>query len=200
MARPRKSDTGDRDTGELVYTCAVELMNEHGYHGTPLREIAKNVGVQMSTLYYYFTSKQSLLFYVMERTTKRLMGEVENSVDPDDSPANQLAAAIEAHVRFHAQYPKESRIAETELRSLEEPNLTKIVEIRDDYEAIYQRIINQGKADDLFTAIDTKTATRSMLISMTEVANWYRPNGRLSLDQVSEVYKTLFLGGLVKRP
>ncbi|MCD5422853.1 TetR family transcriptional regulator [Rhodococcus pyridinivorans] len=199
MARPRKAEQGARDTRELVYSCAVGLMNDHGYHGTSLRDVAKAVGVQMSTLYHYLHSKQSLLVEIMTTTTNALADMAQAAKSETQTPLEQLEAVIAAHVEFHARYPKEARIAETELRSLEPDNLKAIVAIRDQYEEIFAGIITAGQQRGDFGEVDTRIAVRAMLVALTDVANWYRPGGRLELADVVLAYRDLFLGGLTVR-
>lgn len=200
MARPRRTEqSSTRDTGELVYTCAVDLMNDHGFHGTSLRDVAKAVGVQMSTLYYYFDSKQSLLVYIMTKTTNALAEMVQGAMDPSQTPLEQLEAAITAHVEFHAKFPKEARIAETELRSLESDNRKAIVAIRDSYEEIFAGILTAGQRSGDFAEVDTRIAVRGLLVALTDVANWYRPRGRLKLAEVTAAYRALFLSGIQVR-
>ncbi|MCD5422856.1 TetR/AcrR family transcriptional regulator [Rhodococcus pyridinivorans] len=199
MARPRKADQNGRDTGELIYDCAVDLMYERGFHGTSLRDVAKAVGVQMSTLYYYYNSKQALLLFIMTRTTNALSEMVRAAMKPGQTPIEQLERAITAHVEFHAQRPKEARIAETELRSLEPENLKEIVTIRDEYEEIFATAIKAGQICGDFGSADVRITVRAMLVALTDVANWFKPDGRLTLDEVSATYRNLFLDGLSAR-
>ena len=41
---------------------AASVFREKGYHGAGMREIAKGIGVAPGALYYYFESKEDLLY------------------------------------------------------------------------------------------------------------------------------------------
>ena len=50
------------------------LIKEHGFHGTPMSQIAKNAGVAAGTIYHYFDSKDDLIkelyMYVKDKLTE----------------------------------------------------------------------------------------------------------------------------------
>ncbi len=52
----------DGPGGKTISDAAIEAMNEHGYHGTSVREIADRAGMSSAALYHHFSSKQDLLF------------------------------------------------------------------------------------------------------------------------------------------
>jgi len=43
-----------------ILTAARRLFGEYGYHGVTTRMIAKDVGIEISTLYYHWGEKQDL--------------------------------------------------------------------------------------------------------------------------------------------
>lgn len=56
--RPRKSDAGD--TKAALLNAALRLFARHGYAGTSIRSIAREVGLSESVLYAHFPSKQAI--------------------------------------------------------------------------------------------------------------------------------------------
>lgn len=200
MGRPKKSDLKGRDTGELIYESAVTLMFADGFHATSLRDVARVVGVQMSTLYYYYDSKQSLLLSVMTRTMDGLIEAARSATIPSQSPVDKLEAVIASHIEFHARRPKEARVADTELRSLDADNLRAVVEMRDEYEKIFRDIMTEGQATGDLAELDIPIVVRSLLVSLTDVAVWFKPRGRLTLAEITEIYRALLLDGMLTRP
>src|SRR4051794_32130319 len=65
MARPRKSE--ERDTRQDILDAALDLFADHGYFGTSMREISRQVGVRESALYHHFPSKQAILEALMQQ-------------------------------------------------------------------------------------------------------------------------------------
>jgi TetR/AcrR family transcriptional repressor of multidrug resistance operon len=46
---------------ETVLNSTLALIKEHGFHGTPMSQIAKHAGVAAGTIYHYFESKEVLI-------------------------------------------------------------------------------------------------------------------------------------------
>lgn len=187
---------GNSGTEQVVYTKAVELMAARGYHGTSLRDVAKAVGVQMSSLYYYFPSKQDLLLAIMRRTMADLRGAVEPAIRSVEEPAAQLDAAIRAHVLFHADRREETIVTDSEIRALEDENRDEIIALRDAYSGLFVETLEAGKRNGSFEFANAHVATNAVVTMCAGVAAWYRPDGPMTLEQVAGELARLCLDGV----
>ena len=194
MSDPGRSHR--ESTGDAICRAAVDLMFERGYHGTSLRDVAKAVGVQMSSLYYYYPGKQALLVDVMRTTLTDLIAEVGAAIDHAPDPRAKLIAGMRAHVMFHAERRKENFIADSEIRSLEPGERPAIIALRDAYERLFCAVLAQGRSDGVFEVADVRVALTALLAMTNGVATWYRPRGRLALTDVADQYCALLLGGI----
>src|SRR5919202_6598779 len=89
-----------RELAEEVYTAALRLFREKGYHATSMQDIAAAVGLYKGSLYHYIGSKEDLLVQVFERAMGSLLADVERITrDPTAGPTAQLRAIILAHVQ-----------------------------------------------------------------------------------------------------
>lgn len=194
----RMSSTAQKDatTGDLVYARAVDLIYEYGFHGTALRPIAERVGVQMSTLYHYFPSKQDILLTIMTTAMQDMTNQVLSAIQGQASPKAALQAAIRAHIEFHAERLKEAVIADSELRSLEGEGRKRIIEMRDEYEHLFRSILEDGQRAGEFRDVNAVLTTRALLGAITDVGNWYHADGPLSLAKIAEEYARLFVDGI----
>ncbi|MGV3489565.1 MAG: forespore capture DNA-binding protein RefZ [Tuberibacillus sp.] len=78
-------------TKETIADAAIKLFHMYGYHGTSVRAIAEEAGVNAALVSYYFGGKQALLEYLMEsfyegylqvmETTISMKAEEKNSAD-----------------------------------------------------------------------------------------------------------------------
>ncbi|HEY3216173.1 MAG TPA: TetR/AcrR family transcriptional regulator [Candidatus Eisenbacteria bacterium] len=186
-----------RITEQSIYNAAVRLIFERGYHGTSLRAVAGEVGLQMSSLYYYFPSKQDLLMQIMRRTMSDLMATVERAIAKAADPEGRLRAAIRAHILFHAKRREEAFVVDAELRALAPANYAAVVATRDRYERLFAEVLRDGAEQGQFRVPDAKLAVFALMAMCTGVAVWYRPHGRLSLERVADIYTDLFLRGVL---
>jgi AcrR family transcriptional regulator len=190
-ARPGRSNTE-----EVVYEAAVELMAARGYHGTSLRDVARAVGVQMSSLYYYFPSKQAMLLAIMRRTMREMQGFVEPAIRDAGSPREQLAAGIRAHVLFHGDRRRETLVTDSEIRALEPEGRDEIVGLRDRYGALFRDVLEAGREEGAFAFGDAHVATNALMTMCAGVAVWYRPDGPLTLQEIADTFAQLVIGGV----
>jgi AcrR family transcriptional regulator len=82
----KKSIQGDLQIKELIIKKAGELFGKFGLSKTTLEDIAKEVGMAKSSLYYYFNSKEQIFSAVLEKETEifkqRLLSAMQNILDP----------------------------------------------------------------------------------------------------------------------
>lgn len=185
-------------TGESVIRAASELMAARGYHGTSMRDVAKAVGIQMASLYYYHASKQDLLVHLMRTTLEDLREFVHQSMEtagPD--PVDQLEAGLRAHIAFHVERRDDVIITDSELRALDEANLPVILALRDRYEQLIRGAIEAGVAGgQLEKGGRIGIVTTGVMTMCTDVALWYDPDGPLSVDGVADEILRFVMRGL----
>jgi TetR/AcrR family transcriptional regulator, cholesterol catabolism regulator len=183
-------------TADLIRSSAIDLFFEHGYEATSLRAIAGQVGIQVGSLYNHLTSKESLLYSIMSRIMEDLLREFDARLTSITDSVERLRVAIEVHVFFHTARAREVFIGNSELRSLTPAHRRKVVKLRDQYEERFVDIIEQGVADGSFAAADPKLAAWAILAVGTSTSTWFRPDGRLQLDDIASLYTDLLLNGL----
>ena len=54
------------DKKKCIIQSALDLIQEHGFHGCPVSMVAKNAGVAAGTIYTYFENKDSLIIGIYE--------------------------------------------------------------------------------------------------------------------------------------
>jgi TetR/AcrR family transcriptional regulator, cholesterol catabolism regulator len=183
-------------TADLIRTSAIDLFFEHGYEATSLRAIAGEVGIQVGSLYNHLTSKESLLYSIMSTIMEDLLREFDARLESVTDSVKRLRTAIEVHVFFHTARAREVFIGNSELRSLTAAHRRKVVKLRDQYEERFVDIIEHGVADGSFQAPDPKITAWAILAVGTSTSTWFRPDGRLQLDDIATLYTDLVLNGL----
>jgi AcrR family transcriptional regulator len=190
----------NRSAREKILLAAVQLFAEYGYHAAPLRDIARIAGIQAASIYYHYTSKQALLIEIMETYMQRLNANLERILREQNDPQQCLRAAIANHIRLHTSYKSEFFIIDTEIRALEGENRTRIISLRDRYEYLLQELLRDGMERGVFRQSDVKVTSYAIIAMCTEVATWFRPNGRLSVQQVIDIYTQIITQGLLVAP
>lgn len=178
-------------TDGAILAAASELFAERGYHGASMRDIARSVGLQMASLYHHFGSKQELLVVIMHAVMRDLTSTVADAVAAaGDDPQARLAAAIRAHVRFHAERRPEVIVADSELRSLDAPNRAEVIALRDRHQALFREPIAA------LGAREPGIVSTAIVTMCTDVGLWYRDDGRLDPDAIADAFVGLALEGI----
>lgn len=185
---------------EQILAAAVQLFAEYGYHAAPLRDIARIAGIQAASIYHHYPSKQALLIEIMETHMVHLNNGLEHILRTHTDPLQRLYQAIAHHIRLHTTYKSEFFIVDTELRSLEGESRPYILSLRDQYETLLQELLQDGIEKGIFRPTDVKIASYALIAMCTEVATWFRPDGRLSVQQVILIYHQFITQGLLLTP
>jgi AcrR family transcriptional regulator len=187
----------NRSVRDKVLAAAVHLFAEYGYHAATMRDIARIAGIQAASIYYHYASKQALLVEIMETHMRQLNANLERIVSKHDTIQQGLYEAISNHIRLHTTYKSEFFIIDTEIRALEGENRAKILALRDQYEDLIQRLLREGMEQGVLRQTDVKVSSYAIIAMCTEVAKWFRPAGRLSVQQVIEIYCRMVTDGLL---
>jgi len=189
-----------RSVRENVRAAAVQLFAEYGYHAAPLRDIARMAGIQAASIYYHYANKEALLVEIMETHMRQLNANLERILREQRDPQKRLYEAIANHIRLHTTYKSEFFIIDTEIRALAGDNRTYILSLRNHYEKLVQELLRDGMERGIFRHSDIKVASYALIAMCTEVSTWFRPSGRLSVQQVIEIYHQMITQGLLAVP
>ena len=125
-----------------------------------------------------------------------LQDALRTRLDAATGARERMLAAIYCHIMFHVERQKEAIIADSELRGLTARNYKEIIQMRDDYEKKIQRVIEEGVAEGIFADLDTKVISYAILSMCTSVCTWFNKSGRLSKEEVADIYSVFILKGL----
>ncbi|HEV2580401.1 MAG TPA: TetR/AcrR family transcriptional regulator [Ktedonobacteraceae bacterium] len=189
--------TETRTVRAKILAAAVQLFAEYGYHASTMRDIARATGIQAASIYYHYDNKQALLVEIMDTHMRNLNANLERIVQSSSPLLQRLREAIANHIRLHTTYKAEFFIIDTEIRALERENRAAILAQRDHYEDMLQTLLREGMNQELLRRFDIKIASYALIAMCTEVATWFRPEGRLSVQQVIDIYTDMITEGLL---
>ncbi|MGY4570225.1 TetR/AcrR family transcriptional regulator [Bradyrhizobium pachyrhizi] len=183
-------------TLEAIRKAGVRLIFEHGYEAMSLRQLAAEVGIQAGSLYNHISTKQDLLFDLVQDHINDLLRELDLALEGKADPVEKLRAFVAFHVTYHMTRKREVFIANSELRSLDAKNYDAVVALRGAYEQRLAQILTDGVSDGVFEVVDIQVATFAILALLTGLCTWYRPGGRLTRDAIIAAHEKLVLSGV----
>ena len=181
----------DPSRRRAIEDVASDLFRTHGYAATSVRDIARARSRQGPSLYAHVTSKEDVLWAIVDRaaarfeTAARDAAALAEASRPGD-PVEALAQLVRAHVGVVTSDVGEAGVFVHEWRSLGDDRRATVLARRDAYEARFRELIAEGIAVGAFGMTDPAIAATVILSSLNAVATWYDPDGRLPADRVAD--------------
>ncbi len=184
----RKPGSRAEITEPRLRAVALQLFARHGYAAVSMRQIAREVGVQAGALYQYISDKQGLLYDLMRGHMEELLAAWAASNPPPGDALARLEHFARFHIRFHAARADAVFVSYMELRNLRPQNFAALEALRRRYEGELEAILRAGQAEGVMRLPDTRLAAMALIAMLTGVNTWFREGGRLSRDQVEDIY------------
>ena len=194
--RARRSRAPRRRQQEIV-EAAARVFHEKGYESTSIQDIADAVGILKGSLYYYITSKEDLLFEIIQGVHEEALKNLELTRELDGDALQKIRAFTVVHLTHNALNLVKMGVFFQDFRSLSGERREIIVKERDLYDNFLRDLIRQGQDEGIVCPdIDPKLAAITVLGMMNWIYQWYRPGGGLSATDIANSYGDFVVAGL----
>ncbi|WP_052068071.1 TetR/AcrR family transcriptional regulator [Rhodococcoides fascians] len=171
-----------------ILRAALDAFNEHGFHGTTVRDIARRVGVTVPALYYHHANKEAILFALQDASLDRLTSLCEAAVaDAGDDVVGRFLNLVEAIGLYMANSTKLAAL-DAEIRSLT-PELRAVYSTK--RRALEQMLIGaveEGRALDHFHISSPTDTARALFGMFQAIATWYHAGGQIKPANLAARY------------
>jgi len=182
---------------KIILTEAARLFRDKSYEASTLRELAGRSGIKGGSVYYHFSSKQEILFSIMDFTMSELMFLVKDALKNERSVIAKLRKLIETHIVYHINNLDMTYVTDSEIRSLGEENRRCVIRKREKYEKLFSDVLDEGAGEGAFRIRDTKIAAFAILQMCTGVSYWYKIGGPLNVQDIVDIYFEFAYAGVL---
>ena len=180
---------------DKILSIATDLINREGFRKTSFQKIADKVGLHRTSLFHYLKNKEELLLRVLERSVDEIGANLEEiSSNNELEPEEKLKKAIDNHLALHTKSISNTILYLNELDGFSKKNQRIFLGERKKYEKNFEKIITEMKRKGYFKRLDTKIVTFSLLGVLNWVPKWYRSDGRLPIEKISNIFYKIILG------
>ena len=183
---------------QLIMEAAAKLFRDRGYSATSMRDLAKAVHLQASSLYSHINSKQEILKDICFQNAHRFLAGIEKIEKENRPPREQIRQLIFLHLEVATSDATSITAFNDEWRHLEEPDLGQFINLRKRYENRFLAIIQQGIAEGTFKDIDSTISMYTILSSLRWVYDWYQAGKTTSIQDIGEQITNIVLAGIEK--
>jgi AcrR family transcriptional regulator len=177
---------------------AARLFAERGLRATTVRDIADSAGILSGSLYHHFDSKESMVDEILRGFLDTLFAQYRAIIAEKRGPRATLEAivvasfaAIDAQHAAVAIYQAEAR------RLAEQPRFAYIRERLTEFRRMWHDVLKAGVKDGSFRPdLDVELSYRFLRDTVWVGVGWYRPGGKLSIEDIAHQYLTIVLDGI----
>jgi len=186
------------DRAQEIYLLAAQLFVEKGVESTSLSDIANALNITKAALYYYFESKQELVYRIVELGLDNVKNEVLDPAREIEDAEERLKFIVFNHARLAAEGNHAVIIVSHEMNSLSFTQREAIVKRRREYFEFVRDTLVEIQSDAKLNDVDMTTATFTLFGMILWLSRWYRPNGKLSVEKVCQDVCDMALKGLLR--
>lgn len=209
VGRPRLSGhETDRRPREEILAVASRLFSERGVGSTTMRGIAEAAGLQQSSLYYYFSSKDEILATVVAEANRFTLDHLRRIEREGSDPPRSLHRLIRFDVIVLCSLPYDINEVGRLAQGLD-PDMSDYWKDRSALHRGVERLVVRGVEHGHFLDVDPTLTALAILADDEATQHWYRGDAlerlvprardrrRLTREAVADHRADLTLAGLV---
>lgn len=178
---------------EDILRSASLVISRNGYQNATMEDIAAELLMTKGALYYYFKNKEEILYNCHDLILSAAMEQMEAIYQEELSSMDKMKKAIKTHLDIAIREKEVFNLIVKPEQLFSEDNIEEIIEKRDQYARIFDKIIAEGVKRGEFTVSDKKMARMIILGATNWVQVWYSPEGKFKKEKVEDIYAEYFL-------
>jgi len=175
---------------------ATQLFQKQGYAATSMRDLAGYIGIEAASLYSHIKSKEEILQTICFQMANDFFQSLEKIELEKLSADEKLKKAVISHVKVLTKDSAASTVFFSEWRHLSESYLKDFLTMRNNYENKFIQILIDGHKEGVFKKMDAKFTVLALLSSINWMPSWYKPEGKLTPEEIAENVTDVFINGL----
>jgi AcrR family transcriptional regulator len=185
----------DRRLAEIL-AHATEVFCKKGYEGASMRDLSRASGMSLAGLYYYFESKERLLFLIQKHTFATVVQRLKTRLNDVTDPEQRIRILIANHLEYFLANPASMKVLSHEAEALKNGFASEVAAIKREY---YRICV--GLLDELKSARKLEFPTRIAVLSLFGMMNWIYTwhNSRVDADSeaIAREMGDIFLRGVM---
>jgi AcrR family transcriptional regulator len=200
LKRSKKTDGNGQFTRNRVYEVAAEVFHRKGYDNTSMSDVASAAGLTKAGLYHHVSSKESLLYTVLDVGLDLTESYVMKPLEAISDPLERLKTMIELHLRLVLE---ERNLEVTgllhECKTLGAADRGRINRRKKEYVRMTTRLIADVLKKYNIADGNPKLAAFALLGMLNWTYQWYKLSGSNSREEIVQNFQNIFLQGILGR-
>src|SRR5580692_12302814 len=184
----------DRRLSEIL-DYATEVFAEKGYEGASMRDLSRLSGISLAGLYYYFESKEKLLYFIQQHTFNTIMERLRQRLATSNDPETRIRIFVHNHVDYSIARQKAMKVLSHEDDVLKNGYGAELAAIKREYYRICVELLDDYK-QARGVEFSSRTAVLSLFGMMNWIYTWYNPRVDADAGELAREMGDIFLQGI----
>lgn len=166
--RPSLSQYEIEDRKGAVITATLQLISERGTSGIRLKDVARDAGISVGTIQYYFDSRDDLIISAYQQHSKNVIALIRKSFSDEADPWTSLGQTFHDFLHL-ADYSTRTRLwIEFVAAATRNDELRYLLdEVFLAWKQVIRRIVEAGTVDGTFhPQVDAEVAIDALLAQL----------------------------------
>jgi TetR/AcrR family transcriptional regulator, cholesterol catabolism regulator len=174
---------------------ATDVFCEKGYEGASMRDLSRATGMSLAGLYYYFESKERLLFLIQKHTFTTIVARLKKRLEPVSDPEERIRVFILNHLEYFLANQAAMKVLSHEAEVLKNGFAAELAATKREYYRICVALMEQLKRErDL--EFSTRLAVLSLFGMMNWIYTWHNPRVDADAASIAREMGDIFLRGV----
>jgi AcrR family transcriptional regulator len=182
---------------QQILKASAKIFAEKGFHRTSVRDISRSTKLSLAGLYYYFTTKEELLYLIQERCFETLLQRWQRAPISEMDVRTRIRVFAENHLSFFLHNMPEMKVMAHEDESLTGEFQDKILVLKRRYVKVLLDLIGELQQKEGGKGVDLRVATFSLFGMMNWIYTWYQPKRDLPFPQLIEQMLRIYFFGIL---
>ena len=178
-----------------VLSASSVLFAKKGFERTTIRDVSQATGMSLAGLYYYFQSKEELLFLIQFRAFDSLCDRLKEIIASETDPQACLQSMISMHFDYFIRHMSDLKICSREIESLEGAFYKKVADKRKEYFDLTQSIFDKITHEYGGSTADSRLAALYLFGTLNWIYQWYKPGRYPDAEELASQLAGIYLQG-----
>jgi TetR/AcrR family transcriptional regulator, cholesterol catabolism regulator len=178
---------------------ATEVFYEKGYEGASMRDLSRATHTSLSGLYYYFKSKERLLYLIQKHTFKTIVERLKKRLQDSSDPEQRIRIFILNHLEYFLDNREAMKVLSHEDDALKNGFGQEIAAIKREYYRICVELLERFKAAKGLE-FKSRIAVLSLFGMMNWIYTWHNPRVDADAAELAQQMADIFLQGICAAP
>jgi len=184
----------DRRLAEILGH-ATEVFCKKGYEGASMRDLSRASGMSLAGLYYYFESKERLLFLIQKHTFSTIVERLKSRLEGVNDPEERVRIFILNHLEYFLVNQAAMKVLSHEAEVLKNGFAAEVAAIKREYYRICVGLLDDLKRDRGLQ-FSTRIAVLSLFGMMNWIYTWHNPRADADAASLAGEMSNIFLRGV----